>query len=199
MQPDGSSGCAIYSPDVDPPEEGWVGHRLPNSSSSTQCELQVLQLPVNLICQRRVKGAVMCNSQPALHQAISSPQRTSHRSVTHQILQYLVTAQGHSLCFKFWWIPSHLEIAANDRVELLAKGACKLPLPDDTTPSLPCYKRIIHSAFSLLSTAWMLSAPSVSIQHYDHFRLTPRHRRHGLMVRRHNIVSARLQLGYRPL
>ena len=43
-------------------------------------------------------------------------------------------------------------------------------------------------------------AQSVSILHYDHFRLTPpRYRRHGLMVRRHNIVSARLRLGYRPL
>ncbi|KAK4296832.1 hypothetical protein Pmani_030698 [Petrolisthes manimaculis] len=72
----------------------------------------------------------------------------------------------------------------NDKVDLLAKAACELPLPDDATPSLFWYKGIIHSA-SLLPTLNRMNAErahSVSIQHYDNFRLSqPRYRRHGLM------------------
>ncbi|XP_042882320.1 uncharacterized protein LOC122259540 [Penaeus japonicus] len=114
----------------DQPEEGWVCRRLPNSSSSTYCELQALLLAVNFICQRRVNGAVMCDSQSAL-QAISSPQPASHRSIIHQILQQLVTAQEHYLRIIFLWIPSHVGIAANDRVDLLAKNTI-LCLPGRT-------------------------------------------------------------------
>jgi len=200
VQSNGGAGCAVYSPDIDPPEGGWLGRRLPNASSSTYCELQALLLAVTLLCQRRLNGVVMCDSQSAL-QAISSPQPT-HRSLIHQILHQLVAAQEHSLCLRFLWIPSHVGIDANDRVDLLAKSACELPLPDGATPSLSSYKRAIHSA-ALLPTLHRMDAErgqSVSIQHYDHFRLSPpRYRQHGLMVRRHNIVCARLRLGYRPL
>ena len=43
-------------------------------------------------------------------------------------------------------------------------------------------------------------ANSVSIQHYDNFiDVLHKYRRNGLMVRRHNVVSARLRLGYRPV
>ena len=38
LQRDGSTGCAIYSLDVEPLEGGWVGRRLLNSSNSTYCE-----------------------------------------------------------------------------------------------------------------------------------------------------------------
>jgi len=200
LQPDGSAGCAIYSPDMEPPEGGWVGHRLPNSSSSTYCELQGLLLSVCVLCQRQVNGIVMCDSQSAL-QAISSPQPT-HRDVVHQILHQLVSANDNSLTVRFLWIPSHVGLAANDTVDLLAKNACGLPLPDGATPPLRCYKREIHSA-ALLPTLHRMDAErpqSVSIQHYDHFRPhPPKYRLHGLMVRRNNIVTARLRLGYRPV
>ena len=40
---------------------------------------------------------------------------------------------------------------------------------------------------------------SITIQHYESVcRHKYTHRRRGLMVRRHNVVSARLRLGYRP-
>ncbi|KAK4303824.1 hypothetical protein Pmani_024194 [Petrolisthes manimaculis] len=83
-------------------------------------------------------------------QAISSVQPT-HRILIHQILHQLVTAQELSLCIRYLWIPSHVGIVNNDKVDLLAKAACELPLPDDATPSLFRYKGIIHSA-SLLPT-----------------------------------------------
>ncbi|KAG0714096.1 Dynein heavy chain [Chionoecetes opilio] len=45
-----------------------------------------------------------------------------------------------------------------------------------------------------------LRANSVSIQHYDAFRQNRyKYRRRGLMVRRHNVVAARLRLRYRPV
>ncbi|KAK4326943.1 hypothetical protein Pmani_002547 [Petrolisthes manimaculis] len=101
-----------------------------------------------------------------------------------KILHQLVTAQELSLCIRYLWIPSHVGIVNNDKVDLLAKAACELPLPDDATPSLFRYKGIIHSA-SLLPTLNRMNAErahSVSIQHYDNFRLSqPRYRRHGLM------------------
>ena len=129
-----------------------------------------------------------------------SPQPT-HRCLVHQILRQLVAAHDRSICIRFLWIPSHVGIIANDRVDL-AKRACALPLPADAAPSFCCYKRVIHSA-ALLPTLHHMNAERadcVSIQHYDHFRLSPpKYRRHGLMVRRHNIVSARLRLGYRPV
>ncbi|XP_045106666.1 uncharacterized protein LOC123501726 [Portunus trituberculatus] len=35
LQGDGSAGCAVFSPSLEPPREGWTGRRLPNTSSST--------------------------------------------------------------------------------------------------------------------------------------------------------------------
>lgn len=200
VQPDGSAGCAMYSPDTEPPEGGWVGRRLPNSSSSTYCELRGLLLAVTFLCERQLHGVILCDSQSAL-QALSSPQPT-HRCQVQHILQQLVTARDSSLNVRFAWIPSHVGIAANDHVDLLAKDACRLPLPDGATPSLRCYEKMIHAA-ALLSTHHRTEAEraqSVSIRHYDHFRPSPpKYRRNGLIVRRHNIVTARIRLGYRPV
>lgn len=96
-----------------------------------------------------------------------------------------------------------MRIAANDTVELLAKkNACGLPVPDGATSSLLCYKQMIQPAalFPTLHRTNTDPSQSVYIQCYDHFRLSPpMYRRHGLIVRRHNIVSARFRLGYRPL
>ncbi|KAG0721565.1 Gag-Pol polyprotein [Chionoecetes opilio] len=160
LQPDGSAGCAVYSLDVAPPEEGWVGRRLPNLSNSTYCELQGLLLAVSLLCQRRLNGVVMFDSQSAL-QAISSPQPT-HRCLVHQIVLQLVAARDNYLTILFLWIPSHVGIAANDKVDLLTKIACGLPLPDGATPSHLCFKKIIHSA-ALFSTARTLSGLRVCL------------------------------------
>lgn len=200
VQPDGSAGCAIYSPDVEPPEGGWPVRRLPDSSSSTYCELRGLLLAVSFLCERHLHGIILCDSQPALL-AISSP-RPTHRSQVQQILHHLVSAHDNSLNLQFVWIPSHVGIAANNKVDLLAKDACRLPLPAGATPSLRCLQKMLQAA-ALDSTRHRMEAErphSVSIQHYDHFRLSPpKYRRHDLMVRRHNIVSARLRLGYRPV
>ena len=80
----------------------------------------------------------------------------------------------------------------------------RLPTPSarrrNTLPLL--LQKVVHAA-ALHSTHHRTEAEqphSVSIQHYDHFRLSPpKYRRYGLMVRRHNIVTARLRLGYRPV
>ena len=142
----------------------------------------------------------MCDSQCAL-QAISFPQPT-HRRLVQQILLHLVSAHDSSLNVRFLWISFHVRIAGNDIVDVLAKNACGLPLSDGATPSLLCYKQMIHSA-ALLPTLHRTNAQrtqSVIIQHCNHFRpSTPKYPRHVLMVSRHNIVSARLRLRYRPL
>lgn len=72
LQGDGSEACAVYSPTMEPPRgDEWVGRRLPNSSSSTHCELQGLLDAVTLLNHMLVNGIVVCDSQSAL-QALSS-------------------------------------------------------------------------------------------------------------------------------
>ncbi|KAG0701795.1 hypothetical protein GWK47_002886 [Chionoecetes opilio] len=47
-------------------------------------------------------------------------------------------------------------IAANDKVDLLAKTACSLPLPDGATPSLLCFKHIADADSWLADTTLCL-------------------------------------------
>ncbi|XP_050709726.1 uncharacterized protein LOC126994457 [Eriocheir sinensis] len=123
LQPDGVAGCAVFSPDLEPPPGGWVGRRLRDHSRST----------------------------------------LSNR---------------------------------------LAKEACRLPPCGDGRPlSLPCHlSRVRSAAFLPARRRRDAERPhSVTINHYESVcRHKYSYRRRGLTVRRHNVVSARLQLGYRP-
>lgn len=201
VQVDGAAGCAIFSPDAVPSAEGWVGRRLPAHSSSTFCELHGVLDAVSLLCQRSLNGVVVCDSQAALH-ALSSTSPVC-RHLVNRILTGLALAHDRSLVIKFIWIPSHVSLSHSDAVDRLAKAACVLPAHDaGPAPSLQCLKTRIRAA-SLLSTSISTDnqrAASVSIQHYDAFRHHRfKYRRRGLWVRKHNVVSARLRLGYRPL
>ncbi|MPC95374.1 hypothetical protein E2C01_090581 [Portunus trituberculatus] len=109
LQPDGRSGSAAFSPDLDP---AGGCRRLPDGSSSTYWELQGVLDAVELLCQRRVNGLVICDSQSAL-QAITSlrPSFTTAR----RIISLLAKTQDHSLVIKFIWIPSHIGLSHNDK------------------------------------------------------------------------------------
>ncbi|XP_037772401.1 uncharacterized protein LOC119568073 [Penaeus monodon] len=202
LQIDGTAGCAVYSPTMEPPNEGWTGRRLRDWSSSTSCELHGLLDAVSLLLRTRSNGLVICDSQSALC-ALSSP-KPEARSLVNNILRHLVTAIRHALVIHFLWIPSHVGVAANDVVDRLAKAACRLALPaaDASPATLSHYKRRIRTSAQLSTTRRRnVERPaSVSIQHYDHFASRPyKYRRRGLLVRRHNVVAARLRLGYRPV
>ena len=202
VQADGSAACAMYSPSIEPPVEGgWIGRRLPNSSSSTFCELQGILDAVTLLVHRRLSGVVVCDSQSALH-SLSSP-RPSCGRVVQDIFYQLAAAHDVSLAVSFVWTPSHIGLVGNDTADRLARDACALVADDvDAVASLPCIRKVIHSAAlaPIVHRRNTERANSVSIQHHDNF-LHDRHeyRRRGLMVRRHNVVSARIRLGYRPL
>ncbi|XP_042891046.1 uncharacterized protein LOC122265711 [Penaeus japonicus] len=202
VQADGSAACAVFSPTMEPPVDGeWRGRRLPNSSSSTFCELHGILDAVMIIVQQRVNGIIVCDSQSAL-QALSSA-RPSCGHVVQEILCQLATAHDASLIISFVWTPSHIGLIGNDKVDRLAKEACALDLDDATAlPSLRCFRISIFSAAHAITTHRRNAerTNSVSIQHHDHFLQSPyKYRQHGLMVRRHNVVSARLRLGYRPV
>ena len=192
----------MFSPTLEPPEgDEWLGRRLPNSSSSIYCELHGILDAVTLLAQRRLHGVIVCDSQPALH-ALSSP-RPTHGHIVQDILHQLAIVQEASNTVSFVWTPSHIGLAGNDTVDSLAKAACTLDLGDaDPVPSLRCLRKYIHQA-ALATTTHRRDAErpnSVSIQHHDHFlHFKHKYRRHGFMVRRHNVVSARLRLGYRPV
>ena len=203
LQADGSAACAVFSPTVEPPGvDGWAGRRLPDSSSSTYCELHGLLDAVTLLTEKRLNGVIICDSKSALLALSSS--RPSHDHVVQDILCRLANARDNALVVSFLWVPSHVGLAGNDTVHGLAKAACTLDLPVAvrSPPSLQCYKQALFSAIHALTVTRRDAerATSVSIQHYDNFIHVPyEYRRHGLMVRRHNVVSARLRLGYRPI
>ncbi|KAK4300417.1 hypothetical protein Pmani_027381 [Petrolisthes manimaculis] len=98
---------------------------------------------------------------------------------------------------------SHIGLAGNGMADGLARAPCMLDEGDMAAePSLRCQRNTIYSArFAMtIQRREAESAISVSIQHHDHFLHTCyKYRRRGVMVRRHNVVSARLRLGYRPL
>ena len=200
VQPDGTAGCAVFSPDLDPPPGGWVGRRLPDCSSSTYCELYGILHAVSLICQRGTKALVICDSKSAL-QALSSPKPGS--AVVFRILSFLALMSQRALLLHFLWIPSHIDISYSDTVDKLAKAACRLPRRGGgPSPSLSCHLARVrkHSFLSTSQQRDLQRAHSVSIHHYDSFRHHRyKYRRRGLMVRRHNVVAARLRLGYRPV
>ena len=200
VQPDGAAGCAVFSPEVEPPPGGWVGRRLASPASSTYCELYGVLDAVSLLCQRGLHGLVICDSKPAI-QALSLPKPKD--AVVKKILSFLALSQRRAIIIKFLWIPSHIGITHSDHVDSLAKAACRLPCRSaDPSPSLSCFLTKVR-AHAFLSTSHdrdQQRPQSVSIQHYDAFRHHRyKYRRRGLMVRRHNVLSARLRLGYRPV
>lgn len=132
-----SAACAVYSPTMEPPRgDEWVGRRLPNSSSSTYCELQGLLDAVTLLNHILVNGIVVCDSQ-----ALSSV--CDH--VVHKILYQISIAKDNNIIVCFLWIPSHTGLVPNDTVDRLAKNACCLDLPYmSATPSLRCYKKALY-------------------------------------------------------
>ncbi len=200
LQADGATGCAVFSPDLEPPPGGWVGRRLRDHCSSTLCELYAILDAVSLICQRGVNAAIICDSKPAL-QSLSSVQPT-HHLVVQQILSHLSLMNARKLRVKFLWIPSHVGLCHNATADRLAKEACRLPPRGDGRPlSLPCYLSRVRSA-ALIPARRRRDAErphSITINHYESVcRHKYSYRNRGLMVRRHNVVSARLRLGYRP-
>ena len=202
VQADGSAACAIFSSTIEPPlADGWIGRRLPNSSSSTFCELHGILDAVTLLVQRRMNGVIVCDSQAALL-ALSAP-RPSCSNVVAAILRQLASARDASLIVSLVWTPSHIGLAGNDTVDRLAKAACALDLAGvNAVPSTRCFRKRIYAAAHAQTVRRRDAerATSVSIQHHDQFlECHHKYRRHGLMVRRHNVVSARLRLGYRPV
>ena len=202
VQADGSAACAVYSTTLPPPTQGgWIGRRLPNSSTSTFCELHGVLDAVSLLVQRSLNGVIVCDSQLALH-SLSSPTPSSGR-VVQDILRHLALARDASLTIAFVWTPSHICLSGNETVDRLAKAACTLDWDEaHADPSLRCLRHTIYSAAHATTVHRRNAerASSVSIQHHDCFlQCRYEYRRHGLMVRRHNVVSARLRLGYRPV
>ena len=128
MQADGRAGCAVFSPNTEPPEEGWVGRRLPAHSSSTFSELHGVLDAVSLLCQRSLNGVVICDSQATLHTLTSASRVCRH--LVNRILTDLTLAHDRSLVIKFVWIPSHVSSSHSDALDRLAKAVCGLPAPD---------------------------------------------------------------------
>ena len=110
--------------------------------------------------------------------------------------------RNRALSVKFIWVPSHVGLRHNETADRLAKEACRLPPRGNERPlSLPCYLSRVRLSY-LLPVGRRRDAErphSITIQHYESVcRQKYTYRRRGLMVRRHNVVSARLRLGYRP-
>ncbi len=173
---------------------------LRDHSSSTLCELYALLDAVSLVCQRGVNTAIICDSKPAI-QSLSAVQPTHHQ-VVQQILYFISLMNARKICVKFVWVPSHVGLCHNATADRLANEACRLPPSGDERPlSLPCYlSRVRSAAFLPARRRRDAERPhSATITHYESVcRHKYSYRRRGLMVRRHNVVSVRLRVGYRP-
>ena len=179
---------------------GTTVRRLRDHSSSTLCELYAILDAVSLTCQKGVNAVIICDSKPAL-QSLSSIQPT-HSTVVQRILSCMALLSHRNLTIHFVWVPSHVGLRHNETVDRLAKEACRLPPRDAGRPlSMTCYLSRVRSAALLpvLRRRERERPLSVSIPRYVSVcRSKYTYRRQGLMVRRHNVVSARLRLGYRP-
>ena len=84
-------------------------------------------------------------------------------------------------------------------MDFVTNTACgqTLPVGDASPCSLSYYKKVIHAA-TLLSTLHRRNTErtqSITIQHYDHSITRPyKYHRRGLMVRKQNVVCARLRI-----
>ncbi len=183
-----------------PPDRGLVGCRLRDHSSSTLCEVHAILDAVSLACQRGVNAVIVCDSKPAL-QSLSSI-RPVYSTVVLQIILFLSLLRHRDLTILFAWVPSHVGLRHNEIVDRLAKEACLLPPPVAGRPlSLTCCLSRVRTAafFPVQRRREAERHHSITINHYESAcRDKYSYRRHGLMVRRHNVVSARLRLGYRP-
>ena len=92
--------CAMFSPTMEGPEgDGWVGRRIPNSSSSSYCELNGQLDAVTLLNERGLNGLIICDSKPALY-TLSSP-RPAYDKVVGNILFQLSSARDSALVVSF--------------------------------------------------------------------------------------------------
>ena len=103
---------AVFSPDLEPPENGRVGRRLPDRSNSTLCELYAILDAVSLICQRGVNAIIICDSKLAL-QSLSCVGSTNF-IIVQRIVSYSALLRGRELTVKFLWISSHIGLRHND-------------------------------------------------------------------------------------
>ncbi|XP_076043611.1 uncharacterized protein LOC143026727 [Oratosquilla oratoria] len=193
LQEDGSAGCAVYSLNIEPPLGGWAGRRLPNSSSSTCCELHGLLDAVTLLTRTGENGLIICDSQSALR-ALSST-KPEHQQVVTQIMRQLATTHENSQRVHFLWIPSHIELLGNDTADRLARTACTA-----TTIALLQMDGTISRHFPTRHRGNAERTSSVTIQHHKNvFPLPHAYKRSELLVRRHSVIRARRKPGYRTM
>ncbi len=127
LQSDGAVGSAVFSPDLEPPDRGWVGQRLSNHSFSTFCELHTILDAVGLACQWEMNSVIVCDSKPAL-QSLSSV-HPMHSIVVLRILSFLSLLHRRDLTIQLSWVPSHFGLRHNKVVDRLAKRPASYHLP----------------------------------------------------------------------
>ena len=137
LQVDGAADSAVFSPDLEPPGNGWVGHRISDRSSSTLYELYAILDAVSLIWQRGVNAIIICDSKPALL-SLSCVGSTNF-IIVQMIVSYLALLRGRELTVKFLWIPSHIGLRHNDTIDTRMRAVCPslVPPPAPLTQLLP--------------------------------------------------------------
>ncbi|XP_045133773.1 uncharacterized protein LOC123517580 [Portunus trituberculatus] len=142
VQSNGQAGFAVFT-DMDALLGGWVGRRLPDSSSSTYCELCGILDAARFLCRRGLSAVIICDSQSALG-ALSSgtPQ---FPALVNSVLSLLTLGHARGITIKFMWVPSHVNLAHHDRVDALAKAAYTLNHYED------CKTQEYHICFFLPS------------------------------------------------
>ena len=128
VQADSTSGCTVFSPDAAPPREAGLGVGCRLSPTPSFFSYTVILDAVSFLCERRLSGVVICDSQAALNALASSSPVCRH--LVNRILTGLTVAHDQSLVIEFIWIPSHVSLSHSDTVDRLTKAACGLPTRD---------------------------------------------------------------------
>jgi len=119
---DGRAGSAMLLIGENTQEE--VGVRLGHNASSTQSEIFALLLALKDIRRRKISSVIICDSQAALLSLQSRRCKCKlHEGLINRAHTLLSDLSRHDIKVVFLWVPSHVGINGNERVDKLAKTA----------------------------------------------------------------------------
>ena len=178
-----------------------TSHRLPNWSSSTQCELSAIKSALLFLTAEQLSGLIISDSQAALA-IIHNPQPSPSPTVS-SLYSLLHHASTLALQISFVWVPSHVGHGPHDKVDKLARAACLL---SDPAIRLPLSKHLVRRIMrdevreDMLIRTDAARRDSVSIPHYDWYRNEGHpYGKSPSLTRRCDVAIARIRMGYRSV
>ena len=121
-QSNNSTASAVYIPYFDVK----ISRKIPNLCSVYTAELIALLLALNWIRDVKPSNSVIFTDSLSALAALQNPvEHINNSAIIKEIVVILYELINNQIRVIFNWIPSHIDIKENDKVDLLAKNACK--------------------------------------------------------------------------